>query len=58
MVSLSKSYDPIMMSLLGKKSDLTMSDMTIILLNSEFLRQHEEDVSGSSSVLVTASDWR
>jgi gag-polypeptide of LTR copia-type len=56
MTSLSKSYDPIMISLLGKKSDLTMSEVTIVLLNFEYLRQCEEDVSRSSSVLLTASD--
>jgi gag-polypeptide of LTR copia-type len=58
MTSLSKLYDPIMMPLIGKKSDLTMSEVTVVLLDSESLRQHEEDVSGSSSSLVTASDWR
>jgi hypothetical protein len=35
-----------------------MSEVTAILLDSESLRQCEEDVSGSSSMLVTASDWR
>jgi hypothetical protein len=47
-----------MMSLLEKKSDLTMLEVTVVLLNSESLRQREEDVSGSSNALVTASDWR
>jgi gag-polypeptide of LTR copia-type len=56
MTSLPKSYDPIMMPLLGKKSDLTMSEVTIVLLDSESLRQREEDVSGSSRMLVAASD--
>jgi gag-polypeptide of LTR copia-type len=55
MASLPKSYDPITMSLLGKKSDLTMSEMTAILLDSESLRQREEDVLGSSSVLLINS---
>jgi gag-polypeptide of LTR copia-type len=58
MTSQPKSYDPITISLLGKKSDQTMSEVTVVLLNSESLRQCEEDVSGSFSVLVTASDWR
>jgi gag-polypeptide of LTR copia-type len=58
MASLLKSYDPIMMSLLGKKSDLTISEVTVVLLNFESLRQRKEDVLGSSSALVTASDWR
>jgi hypothetical protein len=58
MASLPKSYDPITMSLLGKKSDLTMSEMSAIFLDSESLRQRGEDVSGSSSAFVTASDWR
>jgi gag-polypeptide of LTR copia-type len=58
MAFLLKSYDPITMSLLGKKSDLTMSEVTVILLNYESLRQREEDVSESSSALVTAFDWR
>jgi hypothetical protein len=58
MAFLSKPYDPITMYLLGKKSDLTMSEETVVLLNSESLRQRKEDVSGSSSVLVTASDWQ
>jgi gag-polypeptide of LTR copia-type len=58
MSSLSKSYDPITMPLLGKKSYLTMSEVTTVLLDSESLRQREKDVSGSSSVLVTTSDWR
>jgi gag-polypeptide of LTR copia-type len=56
MASLPKLYDLITMSLLGKKSDLTMSEVTVVLLDFESLRQREEDVSGSSSVLVTASD--
>jgi hypothetical protein len=56
--SLPKLYDSIIISLLGKKSDLTMSEVTAVLLDFESLRQHEEDVSGSSSALVTASDWR
>jgi gag-polypeptide of LTR copia-type len=38
MASLSKSYDPIMMSLLGKKSDLIMSEVTAVLLDFESLR--------------------
>jgi gag-polypeptide of LTR copia-type len=38
MASLPKSYDPIMMSLFGKKSDLTMLKVTAILLDSESLR--------------------
>jgi hypothetical protein len=54
MASLPKSYNPIMMSLLGKKSNLIMSEVIVILLNFEFLRQHEENVSESSSALVTA----
>jgi hypothetical protein len=58
MVSLSKSYDPIMISLLGKKSDLTMSKVTVVLSDSKSLRQREEDMSESSSALVTALDWR
>jgi gag-polypeptide of LTR copia-type/Zinc knuckle len=58
MTFLPKSYDLITISLLEKKSDLTMSEVTAVLLDSESLRQCEEDVSGSSSVLVTASDWR
>jgi gag-polypeptide of LTR copia-type len=58
MASLPKLYDPIMMYLLGKKSDLTMSKVTVVLLDSESLRQCEEDMSGSSNALVTASDWR
>jgi hypothetical protein len=58
MTSLVKSYDLITMSLLGKKSDLTMLEVTVVLLNFESLRQREEDMSGSSSALVTASDWR
>jgi hypothetical protein len=58
MASLPKSYDPIMMYLLGKKSDLTMSEVTAVLFYSESLRRCEEDVSGSSSALVNASDWR
>jgi gag-polypeptide of LTR copia-type len=57
MTSLSKSYDPIILSLLGKKSDLTMSKVTGVLLDSESLRQREEDMSGSSSSLVTVSNW-
>jgi gag-polypeptide of LTR copia-type len=40
MASLSKSYDSIIIFLLGKKSDLTMSEVTVILLNSESLRWH------------------
>jgi hypothetical protein len=56
--SLPKSYDPIMISLLGKKNDLRMLEVTVVLLHSESLRQREKDVSGSSSVLVTVSDWR
>jgi Zinc knuckle len=51
-------YDPITMSLLGKKSDLTMSEVISVFLDSESLRQRKEDVLGSSSVLVIASDWR
>jgi gag-polypeptide of LTR copia-type/Zinc knuckle len=58
MTSQPKSYDPITISLLGKKSDQTMSEVTVVLLNFESLRQYEEDVSGYSSALVTASDWR
>jgi gag-polypeptide of LTR copia-type len=58
MASIPKSYDPITMSLLGKNSDLTMSEVLVILLDSESLRQCEEDVSGSSSALMAASDWR
>jgi gag-polypeptide of LTR copia-type len=58
MASLSKSYDPIMMYLLGKKSDLTMSEVTTVLLDFESLRQRKEHVSGSSSALMTTSDWR
>jgi Zinc knuckle len=46
------------MSLLGKKSDLNMSKMIVILLDSKSLRQREEDVSRSSSMFVTASDWQ
>jgi gag-polypeptide of LTR copia-type len=56
--SLPKSYDSTTMSFLGKKCDLTMLKVTIILLNSKSLRQHEEDVSESSSAIVTALDWR
>jgi gag-polypeptide of LTR copia-type len=58
MASLPKSYDPITMSLLGKNSDLTMLEVLVVLLDSESLKQCEEDVSGSSSALVAASDWR
>jgi hypothetical protein len=57
MTSLSKSYDPIMMLLLGKKSALIMSEVTAILLNFKSLRQYEKDVSGSSSALTIVSDW-
>jgi hypothetical protein len=39
-------------------ASLPKSEVTTVLLNFEFLRQRDEDVSGSSSVLVTASDWR
>jgi hypothetical protein len=46
------------MSLLGKKSDLTISEVTAVLLDSESLRQRAEDVTGSSSTLVTISDWQ
>jgi hypothetical protein len=55
MTSLPKLYDVIMMSLLEKKSDLTISEVIVILLDSESLRQCEEDISGSFSALVTAS---
>jgi gag-polypeptide of LTR copia-type len=58
MASLLKSYDPIMMPLLGKKSDVSMSEVTAILLDFESLRRRKEDMSGSSSVLTTASNWR
>jgi Zinc knuckle len=58
MASLPKSYDLIMMFLLGKKSDLTMSEVTVVLMDFESLRQREEDMLGSSSAFVTASDWR
>jgi hypothetical protein len=58
MTSLSKSYDPIMMLLLGKKSDLIMSEVTAILLNFKSLRQYEKDVSGSSSALTIVLDWQ
>jgi hypothetical protein len=58
MASLPKLYDPITMSLLEKKSDLTMSEVTVVHLDSESLRQCEEDVSGSSNALVTVLDWR
>jgi gag-polypeptide of LTR copia-type len=58
MASLLKSYDPIMMPLLGKKSDVSMSEVTAILLDFESLRRRKEDMSGSSSVLATASNWR
>jgi gag-polypeptide of LTR copia-type len=58
MASLLKSYDPIMMSLLGKKSDVSMSEVTAILLDFESLRRRKEDMSRSSSVLVIASNWR
>jgi gag-polypeptide of LTR copia-type/Zinc knuckle len=58
MTSLPKSYDLITISLLEKKSNLTMSEVTAVLLDFKSLRQCEEDVSGSSSVLVTTSDWR
>jgi gag-polypeptide of LTR copia-type len=57
MTSLSKSYD-LIMPLLGKKSDLTMSKVTTVLLDYESLRHREENVSGSSSVHVTALVWR
>jgi gag-polypeptide of LTR copia-type len=56
MVRLLKSYDLITMPLLGKKSDLTMSEVIALLLDFESLRQREEDVSGYSIVLVTVSD--
>jgi gag-polypeptide of LTR copia-type len=56
MVRLLKSYDLITMPLLGKKSDLTMSEVIVLLLDFESLRQREEDVSGYSIVLVTVSD--
>jgi hypothetical protein len=55
MASLQKSYDSIMMSLLGK-SDLNMSEVTIVLLDFESLRQCEKDVSESSTAHVTTSD--
>jgi hypothetical protein len=58
MASLPKLYDSIMMSLLEKKSDLTMSEVTVVLLDSKSLRRHEEVVSRSSSALVTILDWR
>jgi hypothetical protein len=58
MASLSKSYDSITMSLLGKKIDLTMSEVIAVLLDSESVRQCKENVSGSSSAFVTVSDWR
>jgi gag-polypeptide of LTR copia-type len=45
MTSLSKSYNPIMMHLLRKNSDITMSEVIVVLLDSESLRQREEDVS-------------
>jgi hypothetical protein len=53
-----KSYDSIVMPLFGKNSDLPMSDVSVILLDFEFLRQREKNVLGSSSVLMTVSDWR
>jgi gag-polypeptide of LTR copia-type len=40
MASLSKLYDSIIMFLLGKKSDLTMSEVTVRLLDSKSLRRH------------------
>jgi hypothetical protein len=46
MASLPKSYDLIMMFLLGKKSDLTMSEVTAVLMDFESLRQREDDVLG------------
>jgi gag-polypeptide of LTR copia-type len=50
-VFLSKSYDFITMSLLGKKSDQIMLEVTVVLIDLESLRQHEENVSE-----VTVSD--
>jgi hypothetical protein len=44
------------MPLLGKKSDLTMSEMTAVLLDSESLRQRKEDMLGSYSAFVTVSN--
>jgi gag-polypeptide of LTR copia-type len=38
MTFLPKSYDPITMSLLRKKNDLTMSEVNVVLLDSEFFR--------------------
>jgi gag-polypeptide of LTR copia-type len=52
MTSLPKSYDPITIFLLGKKGDLTMSEVIIVLLDYESLRQREEDVLGSSVRLL------
>jgi hypothetical protein len=57
MASLPKSYDLITMPLLGKKSDLTMSKVTVLFLDYESLKQHEEDMSRSSSMFVIASNW-
>jgi gag-polypeptide of LTR copia-type len=58
MAFLSKSYDSIMMSLLEKNSDLTMLEVTVVLLDFASLRQREEDVSGCSSAFITVLDWR
>jgi hypothetical protein len=51
------SYDFIMMHLLGKKSDPTMLEVDVILLDFKSLTQCEEVVSGFSSAHVTASNW-
>jgi hypothetical protein len=47
-------YDPITMYLLGKKSDITMLEVIVVLLDSESLRQHEENISRFCSALMTA----
>jgi hypothetical protein len=58
MTSLLNSYDFITMSLLGNKSDLTMSELTILLLDYESLRWHKENVSESPNALVLELDRR
>jgi hypothetical protein len=57
-IKLVKSYDYIMMPLLGEKNDLIILKVIVVLLNYEFLRQHEENILKFSSMLVTALDWR
>jgi gag-polypeptide of LTR copia-type len=56
--SLPMSYDVITMSLLENNSDLTMSEVTAVLLDFASSRQREEDVSGSTRAIVNSSHWR